>query len=226
MSNSLCIIPARGGSKRIKKKNIKDFLGSPIISYSILKAFKSNLFSEIMVSTDDKEIADISRKYGASVPFMRSKKNSDDYATTSDVLDEVIKFYHNNNRRFDYVCIIYPTAPLIKINDLIKGKQALLEFDSSLPVTKFHYPVQRSFKLKNEKIEYNWPEFQNSRSQDLDDLFHDAGQWYWIKTSSYNGSIIQKKSKGIILNNLDVQDIDSLDDWKLAELKYKNLLSR
>lgn len=223
MSNSLCIIPARGGSKRIKNKNIKDFLGRPIISYSILKALKSDLFDEVMVSTDDKEIADISKKYGASVPFMRSKKNSDDYATTSDVLDEVIDFYKKNNKIFDYVCIIYPTAPLIKIKDLVKGKQALIEFDSCIPVTKFHYPVQRSFNLKNDKIKYNWPEFQNSRSQDLDDLFHDAGQWYWIKTSSYNGNIIQKNTKGIILNNLEVQDIDSLDDWKLAELKYKNL---
>ncbi len=222
----IAIIPARGGSKRIPRKNIKDFCGKPIIAYSIEAALKCGLFDEVMVSTDDQEIAEIALHYGAKVPFIRSGRNSDDLATTADVLIEVLDWYKNyQNRVFEYGCCIYPTCPLIQVKHLKEGFQLLEEksYDSVLPIVPFSYPVWRSVTVEEDNIlKMQWPEFYNSRSQDLKTLYHDAGQWYW-----FNSTILQEEKKlymnnsyGLILNEMEVQDIDSNIDFKLAELKF------
>jgi len=224
---NLAIIPARGGSKRIPRKNIKDFLGKPIIAYSIQAAIDSKLFDEVMVSTDDAEIAEIAIQFGAKIPFMRSEKNSDDHATTSEVLIEVLEQYQLNNTHFDYACCIYPTAPLI---NPIKIREALevmhgKDFDSVFPVTSFSYPILRSLKITNAKVEMNWPDYLNTRSQDLPPAFHDAGQFYWINVERFiqTKNILNDNCGSIVLSDLEVQDIDNETDWKLAELKYSLL---
>jgi pseudaminic acid cytidylyltransferase len=220
--NNLAIIPARGGSKRIERKNIKSFLGEPIISYSINKAIDSKLFKEIIVSTDDFEIKNIAINYGASVPFMRSTINSDDYATTMDVIQEVVNNLASQGKYFDYVCCIYPTAPLIDIYDLLKGFELIQNnnVDMVLPVTKFDFPILRSFVMDESGcLKMKWPEFKNSRSQDLENFYHDCGQWYWYNTTSINSQSFDK-IKSVELDKVNVQDIDDLDDWALAELKY------
>jgi pseudaminic acid cytidylyltransferase len=226
----LCIIPARGGSKRIPRKNIRDFLGRPIIAYSIEAAIMSNLFDVIMVSTDDSEISEVAIKYGAEVPFLRSEENSNDHATTAEVIREVIDKYAKINQEFEYICCCYPTAPLMTCDRLIKGFQKLQfnNVNSVFPIVAFGYPIYRSLKLdENGLVSMNWPENLNTRSQDLPKAFHDAGQWYWIKTNSFLTSekILGEKSYGLELNELEVQDIDNETDWKLAELKYELIQS-
>jgi pseudaminic acid cytidylyltransferase len=222
---NLCIIPARGGSKRIPRKNIKDFLGKPIIAYSIEVALKSGLFSEVMVSTDDEEIAGAAKSFGAKVPFFRSNENADDYATTLDLVKEVLKEYEALNAQFDNVCVIYPTAPFVTAERLIIGFEKLTDFEAAIPVTEFSFPVLRSFNIKNDCLSYQWPNYEKSRSQDLETLYHDAGQWYWIKTTSVKDSLVTKNTAAVVLRNLEVQDIDTEEDWRLAELKYEYLQS-
>ena len=224
-TKNLCIIPARGGSKRIPRKNIKDFLGKPIIAYSIDAALKSNLFEEVMVSTDDKEIAEIAEIYGAKVPFMRTDKNADDYVTTIDVVKEVLKEYEVRNAHFDAICIIYPTAPFVTAERLTQGFEKLTEFDAVIPVTEFSFPVLRSFTIKYDRLSYQWPKYEKVRSQDLETLYHDAGQWYWIKTACIKDSLVTENTAAVVLRNLEVQDIDQEEDWHLAELKYEYLQS-
>jgi pseudaminic acid cytidylyltransferase len=226
----IAIIPARGGSKRIPRKNIRDFLGKPIIAYTIEVATQSGVFDEVMVSTDDEEIAKLSTYYGASVPFFRSSKTADDFATTVAVLEEVLNNYKEKGREFDYACCIYPTSPLIQVEklkhamDLIESKK----FDSVFPVLKFSYPIWRSLKIEAGKAFMNWPEYLNTRSQDLPASFHDAGQFYWLCVTCFlkNLSLFTNNSGVLELDELEVQDIDHLTDWKLAELKYQLLKSQ
>lgn len=222
---NLCIIPARGGSKRIPRKNIKDFLGKPIIAYSILAALDSGLFDEVMISTDDEEIAEIALNQGVKVPFLRSTETSNDYATTYQVLEEVLLEYEKIGSSFDYVCCIYPCAPFVNgeklklaFDTMIKG-----EFDSLFPTVGFGFPIQRALKLDNQKISFFYPEYALSRSQDLEKSYHDAGQFYWTKVSSLleQKSLITNNTGSIVFSELEVQDIDNETDWKLAELKYK-----
>ena len=225
MDENIAIIPARGGSKRIPRKNIKNFLGKPIIAYSIEAALKSKLFNEVMVSTDDEEIAEISKSYGAKVPFLRSKENSDDFATTTDVVLEVLDQYKLRNREFKYACCIYPTAPLIKFQKLRDGFNKLKSenLNAVFPVVTFSYPIWRGLKLTKEgKCVMMWPENLNQRSQDLEKTYHDAGQWYWININKFKSDqkIFSDNTSCIILSETEVQDIDNLTDWKLAELKY------
>jgi pseudaminic acid cytidylyltransferase len=227
----IAIIPARGGSKRIPRKNIKSFLGKPIIAHSIEAALKSGLFDEVMVSTDDEEIAQISRQYGASVPFLRSEQNSNDYASTVDVLVEVIEEYQNKGVQYEIGCCIYPTAPLIQIDKLAEANKLLLEqgYYSVFPVVKYSYPIWRSLKINDSnKVLMNWPEYQYSRSQDLMAAYHDAGQFYWFKVDRIlqNKALFTTNSGAVLLNELEVQDIDSTEDWQLAELKYQLLSSK
>lgn len=224
---NICIIPARGGSKRIPRKNIKSFVGKPIISYSINAAQESGLFDEVMVSTDDQDIAEIAIKYGAEVPFLRSAQNADDFATTKDVIDEVIAEYENVGRRFAYCCCLYPTAPFVKPQHLGEGYRMLRNgaFDSVFPVVEFGYPIWRSLKREEGLTVMHWPEFITSRSQDLPKAYHDAGQWYWIDLQKISGSLFTKNTHSIVLSNLEVQDIDTDEDWKLAEIKYELLQS-
>lgn len=222
---NLAIISARGGSKRIPRKNIKDFLGKPIIAYSIEAAIQSKQFETIMVSTDDDEIEEIAKNYGAEVPFLRSKKNSDDFASTIDVIEEVLLKYKSLEKHYKHVCCIYPTAPLIKSDSLIESYNVMIKnnYNSAYPVCAFSYPIQRSITITNNKIDMIWPENINKRSQDFPKAYHDAGQFYWIETEFFlkEKKILTDKTGAIILSELDVQDIDNETDWKLAELKYK-----
>jgi N-acylneuraminate cytidylyltransferase len=224
---NIAIIPARGGSKRIPKKNIKDFFGKPIIYYSISTCIESGLFDEVMVSTDDPEIAEASLKCGASVPFLRSQKNSDDFASTSDVLLEVITEYENQNKIFDFCCCIYATAPLVTAKILQESYGILLKSnaDSLIPIVKYSYPIQRSLKIENERVKFVWEKNSESRSQDLEDYYHDAGQFYWAKLESFmrEKSLLTKNTLPFLIQEIDTQDIDNEMDWKMAELKYKLL---
>lgn len=225
--NNLAIIPARGGSKRIPRKNIKDFLGKPIIAYSIQAALESELFDEVMVSTDDGEIAEVALRYGAKVPFMRSYETSDDYATTSDVIKEVLLQYQGQDKYFEYACCIYATAPFITGNILNRSFELLIKskFDTVAPVVPFSFPIQRGMKMKNSKIEMVYPEYTNVRSQDLEPIFHDVGQFYFLDVEVFNEkkSIWTDNTGAIIISELENQDIDNEIDWKLAEMKYKLL---
>lgn len=223
----ICIIPARGGSKRIPKKNIKNFLGKPIIAYSIEAALSSQLFDEVMVSTDDMEIAKVAKRYGANVPFYRSPQASDDYATTVQVLAEVLQMYNQAGQKFDIACCIYPTAPFVTSKILSEGNRRLKYggYDSVFPVLCYSYPIWRSLKIERSKAVMNWPEYLDSRSQDLLPAFHDAGQFYWFRIDKFfvSGKVFTENSGVIELSELEAQDIDSEKDWKLAELKYKLL---
>ena len=185
--SKIAIITARGGSKRIPRKNIKNFCGKPIIAYSIEAAINSALFDEVMVSTDDAEIAEVSKKFGADVPFMRSEKNSDDYATTADVLNEVLDEYSKRGKNFEYMCCIYPTAPFVTAEKLQRAFNSLVEknADVLIPVVKFSYPPQRSFILDDGFLKYKWSQYARSRSQDLEKFYHDAGQFYFYRTTSF-----------------------------------------
>lgn len=219
------IITARGGSKRIPKKNIRDFLGKPIIAYSIEEALESGLFEEVMVSTDSAEIADIAKKYGATVPFMRSEKTSNDYADTTDVLNEVIGMYGERGVEFDEFCCIYPTAPFITARKLQESYRLLQEDDvyNVIPMVAFSFPPQRGMKMNGRFVEPVDSEGINARSQDLPEIYHDCGQFYWIKTEKYleNNDILNNHTRPYFISELEVQDIDNESDWKLAEIKYK-----
>jgi N-acylneuraminate cytidylyltransferase len=226
MPNNIAIIPARGGSKRIPRKNIKPFCGKPIIAYSIEAAIASNLFDEVMVSTEDEEIATIAKQYGAKVPFMRSEKNADDYAGTVDVLIEVLEEYNRQGFTFDYGCCIYPTAPFIT-NTLLKqafDKLIKEKLDAVFPVMPFSFPIQRALKInKDGLIQMFYPEHLNSRSQDLEKAYHDSGQFYFFNMDSLlsKKKIYSDNTGVIILNEMQAHDIDNEDDWAVAEFKYQ-----
>lgn len=224
--DALAMITARGGSQRIPGKNIKPFLGKPIIAYSIAAALESKIFSEIMVSTDDKKIEEISLKYGARVPFLRSEKNSDNHAPLSEVVLEVLEEYQKIGKSFDFICLILPTAPLIKKENLIRAYSQIVredDIDCVFTVTEYSFPIQRSLKIESNFLKMNWPENMSVRSQDLESTYHDAGQFYFLRTGTFlkQKKIYMRNSAPVILNNLEVQDIDTENDWKLAELKYK-----
>lgn len=220
----IAMITARGGSKRIPGKNIKEFCGKPIIAYSIEAALKSGAFDTVMVSTDDEKIADIAKNYGAEVPFLRSEKTSGDFATTADVIMEVLDEYEKRGIHFDIGCCIYPTAPFITPDRLMEGMTKLAESDADtlLPVVSFSYPPQRALREKDGRLEFIYPEHLSSRSQDLEKHYHDVGQFYIFRTERFKiqknlmtGNIIPME-----ISELEVQDIDNETDWKLAELKY------
>lgn len=224
---NLAVITARGGSKRIPRKNIKKFCGKPIIEYSIKAALESGMFDEVMVSTEDMEIKDIAIKSGANVPFMRSERNAGDFAMTHEVLLEVIKEYKNRGLEFDNICCIYPTAPFVTAEKL---KQAMIRLenenaDTVLPVVQFSFPPQRGFVMQDGKIEFQNIENAFKRSQDLDPIYHDAGQFYCMKINNFikEEKIIMENTYPLIVNEMEVQDIDNESDWQLAELKFKML---
>ncbi|MDB5222993.1 MAG: pseudaminic acid cytidylyltransferase [Chitinophagaceae bacterium] len=229
MGTSLAIIPARGGSKRIPRKNIKIFIDKPIIAYSIEAAIKSKLFDEVMVSTEDEEIARISKSYGAKIPFLRTGKNADDMAGTEDVLLEVLNEYKMLSREFETVCCIYPTAPLLAIDKLTKGRDILLRenYDTVFPVVKYAHPVQRALKVDGKKMKAVWPEYADFRTQDLETYYYDAGQYYWLNAKKFEISkqLFSSNSGFIELSSMEIQDIDTFNDWNLAELKFKKMHS-
>ncbi|WP_457563843.1 pseudaminic acid cytidylyltransferase [Caminibacter pacificus] len=219
---NLCIIPARGGSKRIPKKNIKLFHGKPLIAYSIEKAKNSKLFEKIIVSTDSEEIADVAKKYGAEVLY-RPKKLADDFSTSMEVFEHAIKEL-NKNGEYKYACMIYATAPLLDIKYLKTGLEKLKNSDScfSFSATTYDFPIWRGFEIENQKAKMLWPQYLNTRSQDLKEVYHDAAQFYWKKLScqekfTFDGNI------PILIPRYLVQDIDTIEDFIRAELIFKAL---
>jgi N-acylneuraminate cytidylyltransferase len=225
MYNNIAIIPARGGSKRIPHKNIKPFLGKPIIAYSIEAAIQSGLFTEVMVSTDDNEIAEIAKQYGANVPFFRSPQTANDYANIGEVIEEVLTQYQNQGKVFDNVCCLLATAPFIKPERLYEAYQLMLnkKYDSVFPIVRFSYPIQRALRLQNENVSMFQPENFAKRSQDLEPAYHDSGQFYWMKVEAFmkQKRFFAQNTGAISRPEPEVQDIDNEEDWKLAELKYK-----
>jgi N-acylneuraminate cytidylyltransferase len=224
MSN-VAIITARGGSKRIPRKNIRPFLGKPIIAYGIEAALASGLFTDVMVSTDDDEIADVARQYGASVPFMRSVDTADDHSSTAQVLREVLAGYQRQGNEFMYACCLYPTAPFVTPGQLQLAFSTLITrgFDTVYPVQRFSFPIQRAITLQEDKVDWFQPEHALTRSQDLTPAYHDAGQFYFFNTAAFLNSsqLISSNSGGIVISELDAQDIDHEEDWQIAEFKYR-----
>ncbi len=225
VSKNIAIIPARAGSKRISKKNIRFFAGKPIIAYSIEAALKTGLFSEVIVSTDSEEIAAIARDYGAATPFLRSDVNASDYATMSDVLLEVLNWYSDHDIHYENLCCLLATAPLISVENILEGYRKITESDSlsAISIQEFSFPILRSLKLdENDCLKINWPEHHPKRSQDLRSNYHDAGQFYWSTVSEYkkNKRFLNSKTSYILLNDFEAHDIDTENDWQVAEFKY------
>jgi len=226
MPRCVAIIPARGGSKRIPRKNIKEFFGKPLIAYSIQTALDSKLFDKVIVTTDDQEIMDIAKKYGAQA-YKRPEHLADDYTATQPVIDDVLASLKNNNEKYDYYCTIYATAPLLQTKYLIEGFEKLQNSDAinAFSVTSMPFPIQRTFKIdENERCEMFWPEHALTRSQDLEEAYQDAGQFYWTKLGKKSDEVMfGKDSIPIVLPRHFVQDIDTLEDWKRAEFMYEAL---
>lgn len=225
MNGSVAIITARGGSKRIPRKNVKDFLGKPILAYSIAAALEAGCFREVMVSTDDEEIAEIAASCGARVPFFRSAATSNDFATTADVIGEVLAVYRDQGTDFSYACCIYPTAPFVSAEKLRRGHRLLQESgaDSVVPVVRFGYPIQRALKIEAGRLKMICPEHLNSRSQDLMPAYHDCGQFYWLSVPRFleTRRLFSECTVPLEVPESEVQDIDTLEDWKIAEMKFR-----
>ena len=223
----LCVIPARGGSKRIPKKNIKEFCGKPIIAWSIEAAIASKNFDKIIVSTDDNEIAKIATEYGAEVPFMRPKELSDDHTATIPVIQHAIEWLIKEDQKPLFVCCIYPTAPFVQLTDLQEGFRLLQNSGSEFvfSATNFAYPIQRAFKIENKRARMFYPEHYNTRSQDLEEAYHDAGQFYWGLTDAWlkNKPIISEVSTPLIIPRNRVQDIDTPEDWLIATRLFEQI---
>jgi N-acylneuraminate cytidylyltransferase len=222
----LAVIPARGGSKRIPRKNIKNFCGKPIISYSILAAIESNLFDRVLVSTDDEEIAAVSREYGADVPFVRPPDLANDHAGTLPVIHHAIDTLKNMGEQYEHVCCLYATAPFVNPSDLTRGFEILKTSGAeyAITTTSFAYPIQRALKFTlSGRIAMFQPENYYKRSQDLEHAYHDAGQFYWGKASAYLQRLpfFAEHSVPVLLPRQRVQDIDTLEDWERAELMHK-----
>jgi len=227
MAKKVAIIPARGGSKRIPRKNIKEFHGKPLIAYSIQTAKVSNLFDRIIVSTDDEEIAEIARHYGADVPFMRPKALADDVTSSGEAVNHAIAWLKEHGESYDFVCTIYATAPFLQPKYLIEGLQKLENSDAvqAFSAASMPYPIQRTFKITdNGRCEMFWPENFYKRSQDLEEAYHDAGQFYWYNQAKQTDDIgFGKDSIPVVLPRYLVQDIDTLEDWEYAEILYEVL---
>lgn len=221
----IAIITARGGSKRIPRKNIREFCGKPILAYSIEAAVESKLFDTVMVSTDDGEIAQIARSYGAEVPFYRSESTAGDYATTNDVLLEVLEEYEKRGEHYELGCCIYPTAPFVTADKLRDAMERLENSgaDTLIPVVAFSYPPQRAMIVKDGRLVFEYPQYLDSRSQDLEPHYHDVGQFYLFYTQAFkqNRKLMTGDILPYVVSELEVQDIDNLTDWEIAEIKFR-----
>lgn len=228
--NAVAIITARGGSKRIPRKNVKEFLGKPILLYSIEAALNSGIFEEVMVSTEDEEIAELAKKAGAKVPFMRGNKNANDFATTTDVLLEVVGEYEKRGKHFEFGCCIYPTAPFVTAEKLRDGmeKLATSDADTLMPVVPFSFPPQRGMVIREDKLQFVQPEHALTRSQDLEHWYHDVGQFYCFRTENFKRNKILTVGNVLpyVVSELEVQDIDTISDWKIAEMKYEAMVEK
>lgn len=228
---NVAMIPARGGSKRIPRKNIKSFLGKPIIAYSIEAAKAAGCFDKIIVSTDDEEIAAVARKYGAETPFIRPENISDDYATTVDVINHSINWFLTNNVSVENICCIYATAPFVEAVDLQQGLSALQDsgFSFAFSATSYAFPIQRAIKVdESGAVEMFHSEYLNTRSQDLEEAYHDAGQFYWGRAQAFldRKPIFSPEAFAVQLPRKRVQDIDTPEDWEAAEIAFKLLAEK
>ena len=222
----IAMIPARGGSKRIPRKNIKAFHGKPIIAYSIEAAINCRLFDEVVVSTDDQEIATIAQKYGAKVPFFRPDALSDDYATTVDVIKHTLNWYAEHSIGISFICCIYATAPFIKQAALIEGYQAITKqgYQYAFAATEFNFPIQRAIRVSDKgAVSMFNSEHLNTRSQDLEKAYHDVGQFYWGNAKAFNNDLplYSTDAYAVIIPDIDARDIDTMEDWSFAEALYK-----
>lgn len=226
----LAIITARGGSKRIPRKNIRPFLGKPIMAYSIEAALQSGIFDEVMVSTEDEEIADLAKRYGAKVPFYRSEKTSGDFAGTNDVLLEVLEEYEKRGEHFELGCCIYPTAPFVTAEKLEEAVEKLeaSDADTLIPVVEFSYPPKRAMVIRDGLLQFGDLRYIDSRSQDLEKEYHDVGQFYCFRTEAFrqNKKLMLGKILPYVVNEMEVQDIDNESDWQIAEIKYQAMIDR
>ena len=228
----IAIIPARGGSKRIPKKNIKDFLGKPIIAYSIEAALEAGVFDEVMVSTDSEEIAQVARAYGAKVPFMRSSDLADDMTTSDDVLLDVLRRYKAQGQSFKYMACIYATAPFVTADALRNAMKLMKEHEGMtqlIPMAPYLYPPQRCHVIKdNGEAVFKYPEYITTRSQDLEKMYHDIGQYYIYDVDRFVEAkgIVYDRIVPLIVDEFTAQDIDTEQDWKIAEMKYTILNSK
>lgn len=222
---TIAIITARGGSKRIPRKNIKEFCGKPILAYSIEAALQSGVFDRVMVSTDDEEIAEIAKRHGAEVPFYRSEKTANDYATTNDVLLEVLEEFEKRGEHYELACCIYPTAPFVTAEKLRGAVEQLLgsDADTLIPVVSFSYPPQRAMIVKEGRLVFEYPQYLDSRSQDLEPHYHDVGQFYVFRVAAFqkNRKLMVGNILPLVVSEMEVQDIDSQTDWEIAEMKYR-----
>ena len=227
MPNAIAIIPARGGSKRIPRKNIKFFHGKPLIAYSIETAFASQLFKRVIVSTDDAEIASIAREYGAETPFVRPKDLSDDISTSGDAVLHALEYLKAEGEEFEYVCTLYPTAPFLQVKYLVEGFKRLKNSDAKMAfsVTTMPFPVQRTFSItQSGRCQMFTPKHYKTRSQDLEEGYQDAGQFYWERVDKEWSDIpFGSQSIPVILPRKFVQDIDTPEDFERAELMYEIL---
>jgi pseudaminic acid cytidylyltransferase len=228
--DALAIVPARGGSKRIPRKNIRPFLGKPILARVVETLVASGCFAEVMVSTEDEEIAAVARSAGAAVPFARSRENADDTATTAAVLLEVLAQYAKAGKAFGTFCCVYPTAVFVTPEVLRKGGDLLAASgaDTVIPVLRFSFPIQRAFKVDGGELKMFQPEHLSTRSQDLEPAYHDAGQFYWARTTSFleQKTLYARRAAPLVLDDMQAHDIDSEEDWRIAEFKYSYLHER
>ena len=225
---NICVIPARAGSRRIPRKNIKEFNGKPIIAYSIEAALKSNCFSQVIVSTDDDEISEVAKKYGAHVPFVRPDELSNDYVGTIPVIKHTIEWMEDNNNYIENVCCLYATAPFLQSKIISKAYKQLKDSsaDYCFSVTSFAFPIQRAIKIiQDSKVNMFYPEHFDKRSQDLEEAYHDAGQFYWGKAQAFKDglTLFSEVATPYVLPRYIVQDIDTMEDWIRAEAMHKVL---
>ncbi|MPW28658.1 pseudaminic acid cytidylyltransferase [Agarivorans sp. B2Z047] len=227
MSKSLCVIPARGGSKRIPKKNIRDFCGKPMIAWSIEAALQSKLFSKIVVSSDSKEIIDIANHYGAETPFVRPPELSNDYVGTTDVVRHAVETLDPESNKFSIICCLYATAPFVEVEGLQQAASNLSKPDcrTSFSASSFTFPIQRAVKLAGKGVTPFQPEMMGQRSQDLEPAYHDAGQFYWWTRQALNenAGMFSASSYPVILPRMLTQDIDDQEDWDMAQFLFSYL---
>ncbi len=225
----LAVIPARSGSKRIPRKNIRPFLGRPVVEYSIATAIETGLFDRIIVSTDDEEIAGVARQAGADTPFIRPADLADDHTGTNAVVRHAIQWMEGTGHPVDFACCIYATAPFVQCNYLALGYEKLASERNmafAFSVTSYAFPIQRSLRLlPNGAVEAIWPEHRATRSQDLEHAYHDAGQFYWGRSKAFleDVPVFSPASLGVVIPRHLVQDIDTEEDWVRAELMYRAL---
>ena len=222
----IAVIPARGGSKRIPRKNIRMFCGKPIIAYSIAAARQTGLFDQIVVSTDDEEVASVSRECGATTPFIRPKEIADDFTGTNAVVKHAVAWFKGQAREVTHACCIYATAPLVQARFIVEGYDALSRSDAAFAfsVTSYAFPIQRAVRVTADgRVDSFYPEHRMTRSQDLEPAYHDAGQFYWGTARAFldDMPLFSPRSIGVILPRHLVQDIDTSEDWDQAELMYR-----